>query len=45
MLKKGELYNPKLYKKAELLPTSREITVEQAVFIIQRKGYLVTTAS
>jgi transposase len=45
MLKKGELYNPELYKKAELLPISREITVEQAVFMIQRQGYLVTAAS
>ena len=45
MLKKDELYNPELYKKAELLPTSREITVEQAVFIIQRQGYLVTAAT
>lgn len=45
MLKKGELYNPQLYKKAELLPTSREITPEQAIFLIQRQGYFVTAAT
>jgi transposase len=41
ILKKGEPYNPELYKKAELLPATREITVEQAVFLVQRQGYLV----
>lgn len=41
ILKKSEPYNPELYRKYEALPTTREITVEQAVFIVQRQGYLV----
>jgi transposase len=41
ILKKGVPYNAELYKKAELLPTSREITVEQAIFIAQRQGFFV----
>lgn len=42
ILKKNEPYNAELYIKAEILPTSREITVEQAIFIAQRQGFLVT---
>jgi len=41
MLKKGEPYNSELYKKADILPLTREITVEQAIFIAQRQGYLI----
>ena len=41
ILKKHEPYNAELYIKAEILPTSREISVEQAVFIAQRQGFLV----
>ena len=33
--------NPELYKKEELIPISREITPEQAVYIAQRQGYKV----
>lgn len=43
MLKKGEPYNPALYKKYEVLPTTRNISVEQAIFIVQRQGYLVAS--
>lgn len=45
MLKKGEAYNPELYKKAEILPTSREITPEQAIYIAQRQGFVVKVVS
>jgi len=45
ILKKGEPYNPKLYKKADMPPKHREVPVEQAIFILQRQGYLVTKAS
>lgn len=45
MLKKGEPYNPELYNKYEALPTTREITVEQAIYIVQRQGYLITEDS
>ena len=41
ILKKGEPYNPELYKKAETIPASREITVEQAILIAQRHGYSI----
>jgi len=42
MLKKNEPYNADLYRQAEKPPTNREVTVEQAIFILQRQGYLVT---
>lgn len=41
ILKKGEPYNPELYKKAQPIPASREITVEQAILIARRHGYSV----
>ena len=41
ILKKGEPYNPELYKKVETIPAAREITVEQAILIAQRHGYSV----
>ena len=41
ILKKQEVYNPELYKKTELIPISREITPEQAIYIAQRQGYKV----
>lgn len=43
ILKNREPYNAELYKKAELLPLSREITVEQAIFVAQRYGYSIIT--
>ena len=45
ILESGEPYNADLYKKAELLPVSREITVEQAIFIVQRQGFSVTAVT
>jgi len=42
MLKRKESYNPKLYRKADRPPAHREVSVEQAVSILQRQGYLVT---
>ena len=42
MLKKNEPYNPELYRKANLSPSHREVSVKEAVFILQRQGYLVT---
>lgn len=42
ILKKGEPYNPELYKKAEIIPAKREVTVEQAIFILQRQGYSIS---
>lgn len=43
ILKKEEPYNPELYKKAEIIPANREVTVEQAIFILQRQGYSIST--
>jgi len=42
ILKKSEPYNATLYKKADVLPIHREVTVEQAVFILQRQGYTIS---
>ena len=42
MLKKNEPYNAELYRKADRPPAHREVSVEQAIFILQRQGYLVT---
>lgn len=45
ILKKCEPYNPELYRKAEELPTNRQISVEQALFIVKRQGYMVMVDS
>lgn len=42
MLKKNEPYNPELYRKGDRPPTHREVSVGEAIFILQRQGYLVT---
>lgn len=42
ILKKSEPYNPELYRKADRPPAHREVSVDEAVFILQRQGYLVT---
>ena len=44
ILKKGEPYNAELYRQANKPPVQREVSVEQAIFILQRQGYLVTPA-
>ena len=45
MLKKNEPYNPELYRKDDRPPAHREVSVEEAIFILQRQGYLVTAPS
>ena len=42
ILKNQEPYNAELYHKADVVPQSREISVEQAIAIIQRQGFKVT---
>ena len=42
ILKKNEPYNPELYSKSDAPPTNREVSIEEAIFILQRQGYLVT---
>ncbi|MEG2012896.1 MAG: IS110 family transposase [Anaerovoracaceae bacterium] len=41
ILKKNEPYNPELYRSSDRPPVHREVSVEEAVFILQRQGYLV----
>jgi transposase len=45
ILKKNEPYNSELYHQANKPPIQREVSVEQAIFILQRKGYIVTNSS
>ena len=45
ILKKNEPYNPDLYRKADRPPAHREVSLEEAVYILQRQGYLVTAPS
>ena len=42
MLKKNEPYDPDLYRKSNRPPAHREISLEEAIFIVQRQGYLVS---
>ncbi|MDE6788017.1 MAG: IS110 family transposase [Ruminococcus sp.] len=42
MLKKDEPYSPQLRKKSDMPPAHREISIEQAVFILQRQGYVIS---
>ena len=42
ILKWNEVYNSELYRKADRPPAHREVSVEEAVFILQRQEYLVT---
>jgi hypothetical protein len=41
ILAKDEPYNPELYKKAEVLPQTRSITLDQAILLAKRLGYSV----
>ena len=44
LLKKNEVYNPEFLRRSDNPPVQREVSVEQAIFILQRQGYLVTAA-
>ena len=46
ILKKTEPYNPDLYRRYNNAPpVHREVSVDEAIFILQRQGYLVTADS
>ena len=45
ILKKKEAYNPNLYKKSDVLPVNREITVEQAISLAKTQGYRIMAAT
>jgi len=44
MLKNKEPYNAELYRKSDVLPVNREITVEQAILMAQFQGYKIKSA-
>ena len=41
ILKKNEPYNPDLYRKSDIPPIQRTVSMDEAVFILQRQGYLI----
>jgi len=43
ILKNDEPYNEELYRKADMPPANREVSLDEAVFILQRQGYIITT--
>lgn len=45
ILKKNEPYNSELYRRANTAPEHRTVSVEEAIFILQRQGYIVTPQS
>ena len=45
ILKKNEPYNPELYAHINTPPKHRAVSVEEAIFILQRQGYLVTPSA
>ena len=45
MLKKNESYNPDLYRKSDIIPVDREITVEQAIILAKFQGYKIKPVS
>ena len=45
ILKKNEPYNSDLYIRSNDPPAHRTVSVDEAIFILQRQGYLVTPAT
>ena len=45
ILKKNEPYNAELYRRADMPPAHRTVTVDEAVYILQRQGYIVTPST
>ena len=45
MLKNGENYNAELYRKSDISPVDREITVEQALIMARNQGYKIKSAT
>lgn len=45
ILKKNEPYNPELYHRVNTPSEHRTVFVDGAIFILQRQGYLVTSAT
>lgn len=45
ILEKKEPYNAELYRKSEVLPVNREITIEQAILLAKTQGYRIKSDS
>lgn len=45
ILKKKEPYDPELYRKSDVLPVNREITVEQAILLAKSQGFRVAVTT
>lgn len=45
MLKNVENYNAELYRKSDLPPVDRKITVEQALMLVKNQGYKIKSAT
>ncbi|AFV02204.1 Mobile element protein [Dehalobacter sp. UNSWDHB] len=45
ILKNKEPYNPELYKKSDVLPVEREITIEQAILLAKAQGYRIMSVA
>lgn len=45
ILKNGENYNSDLYQKPDILPTTHETTVKQAILMAQFQGYRIKSAT
>ena len=45
MLKNDKNYNAELYRKSDLPPIERELTVEQATPIARNQGYKIKSAT
>jgi transposase len=41
ILKKNEPYNAELYKSSDKPPVNRQVSLDEAIYILQRQGYLV----
>jgi transposase len=41
ILKKNEPYNRELYRKADAPPKNREVSVDEAIYILQRQGFVI----
>ncbi|MBU3130784.1 IS110 family transposase [Clostridium tagluense] len=45
MLKNKQPYNAELYKKSDVFPVDREITIDQAILLVQNQGYRIKSAT
>lgn len=42
ILMKSEPYNPEPYIKSDVIPSNIDVSLEQAIFILQRQGYTIS---